>query len=128
MLRGEGVARSPDRRERLLTPLEEECPLPGQADGARGAGEQRLPDVRFERRDGLADGGGPFFSKLFGIGVTEAEAASRYVKVGTEPVEGGGYYYEGVLRPAPKQAQDKAFVDATWALVQAQTRQGKKAA
>ena len=71
---------------------------------------------------------GPFFSKLFGIGVTEAEAASRYVKVGTGPVEAGGYYYEGVLRPAPKQAQDPAFVDATWALVQEQTRQGKKAA
>lgn len=71
---------------------------------------------------------GPFFSKLFGIGVTEAEAASRYVKVGTEPVEGGGYYYEGVLRPAPKQAQDSAFIDAVWALVQGQVRQDKKAA
>lgn len=71
---------------------------------------------------------GPFFSKLFGIGVTEDVAASRYVKVGTEAVEGGGYYYEGVLRPAPKQAQDTAFVGAVWAAVQEQARDGKKAA
>lgn len=71
---------------------------------------------------------GPFFSKLFRIGVTEAAAAARYVKVGTEPVEGGGYYYEGVLRPAPKQAQESAFVDAAWALVQEQVRSQKKAA
>ncbi|MBM4780032.1 MAG: SDR family NAD(P)-dependent oxidoreductase [Archangiaceae bacterium] len=71
---------------------------------------------------------GPFFSKLFGIGVTEAVAASRYVKVGTEAVEGGGYYYEGVLRPAPKQALDQSFVDSVWSLVATEVQAGKQAA
>lgn len=71
---------------------------------------------------------GPFFSKLFRIGVTETEAAARYLKVGTGPIEGGGYYYEGELRPAPKQAQDPAFIEATWALVQSEVHQEKKAA
>lgn len=71
---------------------------------------------------------GPLLAKLFRIGVTEAEAAARYVKVGTGPVEGGGYYYEGELRPAPKQAQDPAFIDSVWALVQGEVRQEKKAA
>ena len=45
-----------------------------------------------------------------------------------EAVEGGGFYYEGVLRPAPKQAQDTAFVDAAWALVQEQVRPATQAA
>lgn len=57
---------------------------------------------------------GPFFSKLFGLGVTDTEAASRYLKVGTEAVEGGGFYFEGVLRPGPKQARDAAFLEQVW--------------
>ena len=61
---------------------------------------------------------GPFFAKLFRFGVTPEEAAARYVKAGTEQVEGGGYYYEGVLRAAPKQAQDAAFIDSVWKLVE----------
>lgn len=62
---------------------------------------------------------GPFFAKLFRFGVTPEEAAARYVKAGTDAVEGGGYYYEGVLRPAPKQAQEPAFIDSVWKLVEA---------
>jgi NAD(P)-dependent dehydrogenase (short-subunit alcohol dehydrogenase family) len=71
---------------------------------------------------------GPLFAKLFRFGVTEAEAAARYVQVGTGPVEGGGYYYEGVLRPAPKQANDAAFGSAVWSLVEGQVNPGRKAA
>lgn len=62
---------------------------------------------------------GPILAKVFRLGVTEAVAASRYVAVGTGPVEPGGYYYEGTLRPAPQQAQDPAFQDAVWGLATA---------
>lgn len=61
---------------------------------------------------------GPFFAKLFGIGVTPEVAAERYLGAATGPVEPAGYYYEGVLRPAPRQAQDAAFQDALWAFVE----------
>lgn len=61
---------------------------------------------------------GPFFAKLFRIGVTAEVAAARYVSAGTGPVEPAGYYYEGVLRPAPRQAQDVAFQDSIWALAE----------
>ena len=71
---------------------------------------------------------GPLFAKLFRFGVTEAQAAARYVQVGTGAVEGGGYYYEGALRPAPKQASDAAFGSAVWALVEGQVNEVRKAA
>lgn len=63
----------------------------------------------------------PFFAKLFRFGVTEEVAASRYVKLAQESVEGAGYYYEGALRPGPKQALDAGFVDAVWSLAAQQT-------
>jgi NAD(P)-dependent dehydrogenase (short-subunit alcohol dehydrogenase family) len=52
---------------------------------------------------------GPFVARLLRIASTLDEAAERFVKVGTEAVEQGGFYYEGELRQAPRQAQDPAF-------------------
>jgi retinol dehydrogenase 14 len=52
---------------------------------------------------------GPVIAKLLRIGSTLDEAAERFVKVGTDVVEKGGFYYEGKLREAPRQAQDPAF-------------------
>ncbi|MFO0599863.1 MAG: SDR family NAD(P)-dependent oxidoreductase [Myxococcaceae bacterium] len=60
---------------------------------------------------------GPFFAKLFRFGITSEQAAERFVKVGTASVEGGGYYYEGELRPAPKQALEPAFQQDVWRTV-----------
>lgn len=71
---------------------------------------------------------GPFFAKVFRLGVTEAVAAGRYVKVGTETVEAAGYYYEGVLRPAPALAADQAFSSAVWSLVEQQSTGVRRAA
>ncbi|MBL8918467.1 MAG: SDR family NAD(P)-dependent oxidoreductase [Myxococcaceae bacterium] len=70
----------------------------------------------------------PFFAKVFRLGVTEAVAAARYVKVGTEAVEPGSYYYEGVVRPAPALAADEAFSSAVWSLVEQQTTPARRAA
>lgn len=42
---------------------------------------------------------GPVLAKVFRMGTTAEVAAPRLVAVGTGPVEAGGYYYEGVLRP-----------------------------
>jgi NAD(P)-dependent dehydrogenase (short-subunit alcohol dehydrogenase family) len=61
---------------------------------------------------------GPLFAKLFRFGATPEQAAERYVRASTDSVEGGGYYYEGVLRPAPKLAQEPAFIDSVWKLVE----------
>jgi NAD(P)-dependent dehydrogenase (short-subunit alcohol dehydrogenase family) len=52
---------------------------------------------------------GPFVAKLLRIASTLDEAAERFVSVGTGRVEQGGFYYEGKLRDAPRQAQDPAF-------------------
>lgn len=66
---------------------------------------------------------GPFFAKLFRFGVTEQVAASRYVKLAQDSVEGAGYYYEGALRPGPKLALDAGFVDSVWTLASQKTHQ-----
>jgi NAD(P)-dependent dehydrogenase (short-subunit alcohol dehydrogenase family) len=58
-----------------------------------------------------------FVARLFRFASTLDEAAARYVAVGTGPVEKAGFYYEGVLRPAPLQAQDREFAAALWARV-----------
>lgn len=71
---------------------------------------------------------GPFFSKLFRIGVTPQVAAERYAAIGTGPVEGAGYYYEGTLRPAPKLARDEAFSGALWAALVDATGERRAAA
>lgn len=60
---------------------------------------------------------GPLLAKVFRFGVTEEVAAQRYVTVGTGPVEPGGYYYEGALRPAATQAEEAPFGDFVWSLV-----------
>ncbi|MCB9702188.1 MAG: SDR family NAD(P)-dependent oxidoreductase [Myxococcales bacterium] len=52
---------------------------------------------------------GPVIARLIGITSTLDEAAERFVHVGSDEVVGGGFYYEGKLRPAPRQAQDPAF-------------------
>jgi NAD(P)-dependent dehydrogenase (short-subunit alcohol dehydrogenase family) len=59
-------------------------------------------------------------AKLFRLASTLDVAAGRYLRVATGPVEGGGFYYEGALRPPPKQADDEAFAgDLRAALAQA---------
>jgi hypothetical protein len=52
---------------------------------------------------------GPIIAKLIGITSSLDEAADRFVRVGTEAIVGGGFYYEGTLREAPRQAQDPEF-------------------
>jgi len=52
---------------------------------------------------------GPFVAKLLRIATSLDEAADRFVQVGTGEVEQGGFYYEGKLRDAPRQAQDPEF-------------------
>lgn len=64
---------------------------------------------------------GPFFAKLFRFGITSEQAAQRYVTVATSALEGGGYYFEGVLRLAPKQALDSGFQEQVWQLLQQKT-------
>ncbi|MGE0788158.1 MAG: SDR family NAD(P)-dependent oxidoreductase [Sandaracinaceae bacterium] len=71
---------------------------------------------------------GPALAKLFRIGVTEEVAASRYVKLACDPVEGAGYYYEGELRAVPKQLGDAAFVRSVWELAVSHTRSERAAA
>jgi NAD(P)-dependent dehydrogenase (short-subunit alcohol dehydrogenase family) len=71
---------------------------------------------------------GPALAKLFRFGTTPEVAAQRFVEVGTGPVEAGGYYYEGVLRPAPKLALDPAFSGALWAKLEEVTSERRAAA
>jgi NAD(P)-dependent dehydrogenase (short-subunit alcohol dehydrogenase family) len=71
---------------------------------------------------------GPAIAKLFRIGVTEDVAASRYLGLATDPVEPAGYYFEGTLRPAPKQLGDAAFVRSIWELVETHTHARRAAA
>lgn len=52
---------------------------------------------------------GPFVARLFRFGSTLEQAAARYVNVSTAPVTSGGYYYEGVLRAAPRLTDDATF-------------------
>ncbi|MCA9649305.1 MAG: SDR family NAD(P)-dependent oxidoreductase [Myxococcales bacterium] len=83
--------------------------------GARGVSFASLhpgviPGTRFgSDSPGLLMKIGPVIAKLLRITSTLDEAAERFVSVGTGEVEDGGFYYEGKLRPAPKQAQDPAF-------------------
>jgi NAD(P)-dependent dehydrogenase (short-subunit alcohol dehydrogenase family) len=51
-------------------------------------------------------------ARLFRLASTLDEAAARYLRAATGPVEPGGFYYEGKLRALPKQAQDDAFAEA----------------
>ena len=51
----------------------------------------------------------PWIAKILRLASSPAEAAARFVAVGTGEVEAGGFYYEGELREAPKQAQDPEF-------------------
>jgi NAD(P)-dependent dehydrogenase (short-subunit alcohol dehydrogenase family) len=51
----------------------------------------------------------PAIARLFRLDTPIDEAAARYVRLATEPVEPAGFYYEGVLRPLPTLAGDAAF-------------------
>ena len=62
---------------------------------------------------------GNFVAKLFGLSSTIEQAAARFVKVGTGPIEGGGFYKEGTLAPAPVLATDAKFGAALWARLEA---------
>ena len=48
-------------------------------------------------------------SRLFRLASTREQAASRYLVAATGPVDAGGFYYEGKLRPPPVQADDEQF-------------------
>jgi NAD(P)-dependent dehydrogenase (short-subunit alcohol dehydrogenase family) len=50
-------------------------------------------------------------ARLFRLTTPLDEAAARYVRAATTPVEPGGFYYEGVLRPPPRKAQDGRFAE-----------------
>lgn len=66
-----------------------------------------IPGTRFgSDSPGLLMKIGPVIAKLLRITSSLDEAAERFVQVGTGEVEPGGFYYEGKLRPAPRQAQD----------------------
>jgi NAD(P)-dependent dehydrogenase (short-subunit alcohol dehydrogenase family) len=74
-----------------------------------------IPDTRFgSEMPPLVRKLGPAIARLFGMASTADEAAARYVRVGSEPVDGGAFYYEGVPRPAQRQAQDPSFGAALW--------------
>lgn len=69
-----------------------------------------IPGTRFgSDSPGLLMKIGPVIAKLLGITSSLDEAAERFVQVGTGQVEHGGFYYEGKLRKAPRQAQDPEF-------------------
>ncbi len=55
---------------------------------------------------------GEAIARLFRLSSTPAQAAGRYLRAATEPVEPGGFYYEDKLRPAPRLATDEAFARA----------------
>jgi NAD(P)-dependent dehydrogenase (short-subunit alcohol dehydrogenase family) len=55
---------------------------------------------------------GEAIARLFRLTSTPAQAAGRYVRAATGPVEPGGFYYEDALRPAPRLATDEAFAAA----------------
>jgi NAD(P)-dependent dehydrogenase (short-subunit alcohol dehydrogenase family) len=71
---------------------------------------------------------GPAIARLFGLASTADEAAARYVRVGSEPVEGGAFYYEGVARAAQRQAQDPLFGAALWSELVARSAAAPSAA
>jgi retinol dehydrogenase-14 len=83
--------------------------------GARGVSFASLhpgviPGTRFgSDSPGLFMKIGPMIAKLIGITSSLETAAERFVTIGTGPVEAGGFYHEGKLREAPRQAQDPAF-------------------
>ncbi len=54
---------------------------------------------------------GEAIARLFRLSSTRDQAAARYLRVATGPVDGGGFYYEGALRPPPIQAEDAAFAE-----------------
>lgn len=78
---------------------------PGIIPGTRFGGE--LPKAM------LAVGG--FVTKLLGFATTPEQAAERFIKIGTQSVESGGYYKEGVLTAAPLSVNDAVFAQSLWA-------------
>ena len=54
---------------------------------------------------------GEAIAKLFRLTSTPEQAASRYLLAATGPVEAGGFYAQGSLRPPPHHADDASFAD-----------------
>jgi NAD(P)-dependent dehydrogenase (short-subunit alcohol dehydrogenase family) len=54
---------------------------------------------------------GEAIARLFRLSSTRDQAAARYLRAATGPVDAGGFYYEGTLRPPPIQAEDEAFAE-----------------
>jgi NAD(P)-dependent dehydrogenase (short-subunit alcohol dehydrogenase family) len=54
---------------------------------------------------------GEAIARLFRLSSTRDQAAARYLRVAIEPVDAGGFYYEGALRPPPLQAEDETFAE-----------------
>jgi NAD(P)-dependent dehydrogenase (short-subunit alcohol dehydrogenase family) len=54
---------------------------------------------------------GEAIARLFGLASTRDQAAARYLRAATGPVDAGGFYYEGNLRPPPIQAEDEVFAE-----------------
>lgn len=61
---------------------------------------------------------GPVIAYVFRFGSTLDEAAARYMKVGTGPVEPGAFYSKGELDEPAMQAKDEAFARALWSLLE----------
>jgi NAD(P)-dependent dehydrogenase (short-subunit alcohol dehydrogenase family) len=82
---------------------------PGIITGTRFGGE--MPE--FLKRIG------PVVARIFRFGTSLEDAAARYVAIGTGPVEGGGFYYEGKLRASPTHAARADFRAALWKRLEA---------
>ncbi|MEZ4450446.1 MAG: SDR family NAD(P)-dependent oxidoreductase [Nannocystaceae bacterium] len=69
-----------------------------------------IPGTRFgSDSPGILMKIGPVIARMLRITSSLEAAADRFVQVGAGEVEGGGFYYEGKLRAAPRQAADPAF-------------------
>jgi NAD(P)-dependent dehydrogenase (short-subunit alcohol dehydrogenase family) len=69
-----------------------------------------IPGTRFNSEmPGWIRAIGEVIARLFRLASTPDQAAARYLRAATGPVDAGGFYYEGKLRPAPVQADDEGF-------------------
>lgn len=78
-----------------------------------------IPETRFgSEMPAIMRKIGPFIARLFRLASTPEQAASRYVRLATDAVEPGGFYYEGKLRAAPRFATDAAFASSVWSTLE----------
>ncbi len=62
---------------------------------------------------------GQVIARLFRLASTLDQAAERFMRIGTGPIEAGGYYKEGRLSPPPPWAADPRFGEALWTRLEA---------